>query len=318
MSDTDSPAPAHAGRPLLNFVGVLALIALGGVIFFAVNSLASGGRTPAASEAGLAPIHRAAADGDAAAVARLIARGVDLEATIKGGPIATEGMTPLLLAAYKGNAEVVRALIDADARLEARTADGRTPLIYAAGWGSAETVAALIEAGARVDARADAGMTALMFAAAPRPDVAVLSALIDAGADVNARNKWRQDPLMIAARAGALDKVERLLASGADATSTDLNEETALSLAAETADIDSLVLETLLRAGADADAANIEGVTPLMKAAQMGRADLVALLLEAGASRDAADANGWTAAAWARNRQDELGQQIARMLAGHD
>lgn len=313
MPESITDAPARQSRTL-SLIGILALIALTAVILLTVRSLGAGQTSAAPANAGLTPLHEAAAAGDAAAVRQLAARNANLEAPVEDGPIAIKGMTPLILAAYKGNAEAVRALLDAGARIEARSADGRTALIYAAGWADVATVNLLLEAGARADARADAGMTALMFAAAARPEPAVLNALIDAGADVNARNKWRQDPLMIAARAGSLEKVERLLAAGADATATDLNGDTALTIAAETDGVEGLILETLIRAGADVNAATVEGITPLMKAARSGRLDLVELLLEAGAAPDATDENNWTAADWARNRQDEAGAAIADIL----
>ena len=73
--------------------------------------------------------------------------------------------------AAQGNplAEVIRALVEAGAEVNARADDGRTPLMFAAqGTPSAEVIQALVEAGAEVDARTDDGVTPLMYAAGIR------------------------------------------------------------------------------------------------------------------------------------------------------
>jgi len=60
-------------------------------------------------------------------------------------------------AAVGGTPEIVAALLDAGANIEARDEGGETPLHKAAGYGSLGTVAALIAAGADPKARAKDG-----------------------------------------------------------------------------------------------------------------------------------------------------------------
>lgn len=106
-------------------------------------------------------IFSAAEEGDAAAVARLLASGASAdERTAEGGE------TPLMRAAARGHEEVVRLLLDAGADVCARRADGFTPLILAAFFGHEAVVRLLVERGADTDARTNLGTTAARWAEA--------------------------------------------------------------------------------------------------------------------------------------------------------
>jgi ankyrin repeat protein len=63
--------------------------------------------------------------------------------------------TPLLAAAWEGDLEQVKALIEARADVNAATNDGATPLFIAAQEGHTAVVAALLEARADVNAAAE-------------------------------------------------------------------------------------------------------------------------------------------------------------------
>ena len=70
------------------------------------------------------PLTSAAVCGDMAEVAALIADGADVNE-----PMTDEdGGTPLLLAVYKGHAEVVTTLLAANADVDQPTNKGQTPL----------------------------------------------------------------------------------------------------------------------------------------------------------------------------------------------
>lgn len=305
--------------PLGSLVGVIALLALGALMLYGVQTLARNMNAPAGrgtSGAGAAGLHALAARGDASAIQRAAMAGADVNLPAPSdGEGGRAGMTPLMIACMDGNAETVRALLEAKARTETRTDDGRTALMYAAGWGDAERVQALIDAGARVDARSGDGWTPLMFAAA-RGDVESVRALVGAGADVNASNKWRQTALMAAARSDSMEKVMALLDSGASPAAADASGETALHVAASN-DVSPALLELLVRRGAAVDAADHDGVTPLMRAAERADAEQVRVLLGAGASPTLKDrANGWTASDWAAKRDDEKGRAVLEVLRG--
>ena len=105
---------------------------------------------------------QAAQAGNLAEVQRLIAAGADVNAVAEGG------WTALMRACYnaelkQGFAEVVKALVDAGANIEAPIGYGVRPLMLAAGYGETAVVEVLLQAGADVLAKNDGGFTALMM-----------------------------------------------------------------------------------------------------------------------------------------------------------
>ena len=201
-------------------------------------------------------LHRAAHAGDAAAVARLLGAGGEVD----GG--TRHGVTPLALASGGGHAEVVEALLAAGADANRASPAGETPLMAAARTGVPESVTALLRHGAAggVDAREGwRGQTALMWAAA-EGHAAVVAPLVAAGADVDARSDGGFTPLAFAVRAGHGDAVEALLSTGADVNLALPDGTSPLHLAVINAHYD--VAAQLLERGADA-AASGPGWTPL-------------------------------------------------------
>jgi len=90
----------------------------------------------------------------------------------------------LMMAAYKGDLDIARALIDKDADVNK---PGWTPLHYAATKGHLKMMDLLLEHYAFIDAQAPNGNTPLMMAAFYSTPEAV-KLLIEAGADLNLRN----------------------------------------------------------------------------------------------------------------------------------
>lgn len=112
----------------------------------------------------LPPLHRAAREGDMAAIAALLQGGADIEE-----PGGLNGWTPLLHAIHKRHAPAVKALLAAGASVDGPRAHpawarGVTPLMMAAGYGQLEIVEALLAAGA--DPRASHGGMNPLWAAA--------------------------------------------------------------------------------------------------------------------------------------------------------
>ena len=66
------------------------------------------------------PLIRAAYFGDAVAISRLVARGVDVDAR------DNHGMTALMWASYRGNEQVVQLLLSAKANVDAKSDAGVT------------------------------------------------------------------------------------------------------------------------------------------------------------------------------------------------
>ena len=113
------------------------------------------------------------------------------------------GMTPLHSAAYPGNLEVVRKLIEYDpACIDARDVDGWTPLHWASGRYNFE-------------------------------DGSALRLLLEHGADINVQNRVGRTALHRASFNGALEVVRVLLEHGADVEAKNIVGETALQEAAD-------------------------------------------------------------------------------------
>ncbi len=171
-----------------------------------------------------AALIKAAQEGDAENIRRLIAEGADVNAT-SGGL-----WTPLLIASLGGDAEMVSYLFDNGASVDAQNGKGCTALMVATIEGHREVVRALIEHGADVNARNQNGWTALRFAVS-MDETEILRALLDAGAYVNATDNEGETPLMQAARENIEASLRVLLDSGADPCVKDKKGQTALSLA---------------------------------------------------------------------------------------
>jgi uncharacterized protein len=178
------------------------------------------------------PVADAVMRGDRDAVRNLLKQGADVNAA-RG-----DGMTPLHLAAERGDAAMVEMLIYAGANVGAMTRIGQyAPLHIASQAGNAAVVQALLKAGANTSARTtNTNATPLHLAAsAGNPDVVKM--LLDAGADANALDAvWGQTPLIYAAAVNRAEAIKVLLAHGADPKITtktvDIQKQNALDRAA--------------------------------------------------------------------------------------
>ncbi len=123
------------------------------------------------------------------------------------------GQTPLILAMRDESFKVAAVLLDHPAtRVDAANAAGETALMMAALKGHLSWVQRLASRGAAINRE---GWTPLHYAASGA-GVDVLRWLIEQGAALDAAAPNRSTPLMMAARYGASESVEILLARGAD------------------------------------------------------------------------------------------------------
>ncbi|VWX63358.1 conserved exported hypothetical protein [Burkholderiales bacterium 8X] len=108
------------------------------------------------------PLMMAALKGQQDVVARLVARDADVN---------KPGWTPLHYAATNGHVAIIKLLLDKYAFIDAQSPNGTTPLMMAAMYGSTDAVKLLIEEGADVLMKNEQGMTAADFAErGKRPD----------------------------------------------------------------------------------------------------------------------------------------------------
>ena len=133
----------------------------------------------------------AAARGDAARVAWLLARGAPREAK------DAEGWTALCWASWQGRTDAVRALLAAGAAVDAADNDGMTPLYVAAHAGHADAVSALLAAGAGFEAAHHSSARPLHISSY-RGHEGVTALLLNVGADVNALDNDGHSPFALA------------------------------------------------------------------------------------------------------------------------
>jgi ankyrin repeat protein len=156
-----------------------------------------------------------------------------------GGKINAKagGVTPLMTAAFCGDLESVRFLLEHGASAKARTAKGLTPLIEASLSGNEEVVQLLLDRGADPNARYDltksgGQLLTPVLAAAVQGDAACLQRLLERGAEVNVQGgDYQRTPLLCAATTASEETVRLLLAKGADLNAKDSRGDTPLTWA---------------------------------------------------------------------------------------
>ncbi|MEN9868498.1 MAG: hypothetical protein RL748_4088 [Pseudomonadota bacterium] len=126
--------------------------------------------------------------------------GVNLEHTARNGDSA------IMLAAFKGNMEAVKTLLDKGAKVNR---SGWTALHYGAASGNTAILKLLLAHQAQVDAPAPNGTTALMMAARGGHIYSV-KLLLDAGADPLLKNQQGYDAIEMAKLFNNTDIVEGL------------------------------------------------------------------------------------------------------------
>ena len=143
-------------------------------------------------------------------VAELLARGFDANTP------NPQGLTGLYLALVEPAPKVLQVLMSwPQTNLEAANAQGETVLMLAALKGQLQLVNQLIEKGAEVNKQ---GWTALHYAASGGGHVDVMRALLENHAYIDAESPNGTTPLMMAAQYGSPDVVKLLLEEGADPT----------------------------------------------------------------------------------------------------
>jgi ankyrin repeat protein len=205
------------------------------------------------------------------------------------------GMRPLLLAIDNSDVPMVRLLLQSKADPAAADSTGETALIRAARIGNLDVVDALLDAGAAVDA-ADPGFQQTPLMAAARGGYApVVKRLIERGAQVNAQTRTGPTPKFSTPanskasrgagiqRGGWPDRGIREPIPGA---------KTPLLYAAREGRVEAVRL--LLDAGARIEQADADGVTPLLMAVLNQQAAVASLLIERGANVNASDWYGQT------------------------
>jgi ankyrin repeat protein len=105
--------------------------------------------------------------------------------------------TPLYLAAFQNNYDMVKLLIEKKAHVESANYQGHTPLAIAANFGHADIVKLLLAHHANIEAKDKHAYTPLLLAA-KQGHVNVVKILIENNADIDAKNNKGRSALDIA------------------------------------------------------------------------------------------------------------------------
>ncbi len=112
--------------------------------------------------------------------------------------------TTLMLAAKKGNAEIVRILLERGVELDRANKMGYTALVWASMYGHTDIVRLLSDSGADINTKEFQGYTSLMFAS-NRGHTETVRLLLDRKADCNAVGLEGITALMVAINSNAHD-----------------------------------------------------------------------------------------------------------------
>ena len=228
-----------------------------------------------------ASLLKAASEGDADMVKRMLAQGADIEARDYKA-----GNTPLIWASFNGQLKAIKVLVERGAKLDAVSVDGhKTALLLAAYGGHADTVTYLLQRGARINqanARGDTGIAIASF----MNRTAVVDSLLLRRADLSLCSRdLRYTPLHLAAHKGHEVILEKLLVDGVAAKTVinaqDRDGHTPFMLAVlhNRTSAAAFLLQHAQEHGVELNRKEKKGNTALALAVDKGHLGLVELLL---------------------------------------
>jgi ankyrin repeat protein len=244
-------------------------------------------------------------------------------------------ITPLMCACVTNKPSMVKALLEAGAKIDIQDAEGKTPLISCSQLGHSSMVDCLIKWGANLDICSNIGYTALGYAIQTDNDD-ISETLILSGCCLDYREPSKKaTALMMAAVKAKKNIVQQLISSGAASSLQDYKGRTALmiclarkikckstiGLLIEASNRECLdivdfygqsalmyaisnqmdfAVEKLMQKGCDCNIlCPLTGKSPLILAIEGAREKIFSLLLEYGASVDYLDDSGKTALMYA-------------------
>ena len=205
-----------------------------------------------------------------------------------------DGYTWIHYAVVKScNKEVLQAIIDHGANVNATSKQKRTALMMVSRNGNVDAMCVLLKSGAEMEIEDADGYTWLHYAVIGGCPKDVLQVIIDHGANVNATNKKNCTALIFASEKQNIEAMNVLLCAGANRDIKDAAGNTWLHYAIQDS-CSKETLQTMIDLGADVNATNNENVTALMMFSKMGNVEAMNVLIEAGADRSTKDVNGFT------------------------
>ncbi|NXU48435.1 ANK3 protein, partial [Turnix velox] len=201
-------------------------------------------------------------------------------------------ITPLHVASKRGNANMVKLLLDRGAKIDAKTRDGLTPLHCGARSGHEQVVEMLLDRGAPILSKTKNGLSPLHMAT-QGDHLNCVQLLIQHNVPVDDVTNDYLTALHVAAHCGHYKVAKVLLDKKANPNAKALNGFTPLHIACKKNRIK--VMELLLKHGASIQAVTESGLTPIHVAAFMGHVNIVSQLMHHGASPNTTNVRGETA-----------------------
>ncbi|XP_048736719.1 ankyrin repeat and death domain-containing protein 1A-like isoform X1 [Ostrea edulis] len=232
-------------------------------------------------------LHWAAANGNIEVIAKLVEDGADLESKDK------YGMRPALWAAWFGHLDAIKVLITGGATPLCTNKQGMGILHCAAQNNHIAVMNFIFESLENINVNEGemTGRTPLHLAAEAGHIEAVMR-LIDMRCDADRRDKDGKTALHLAAEAGKNEVIKKLLNLGIEVSDRDAEGRTAMHIAAEEGHMK--VMEALFDFEAKADTETIKEMSPLHFATMRGHSDIVNKLIDRGAQVDAVNFQGNT------------------------
>lgn len=240
-------------------------------------------------ERGNTPLILASYEGNSDLVALLLEHKADVNS------VGFQGQTPLMAASYKGNVNIVRTLLTNGANCNIQDKNGYTALMYAGKSGSLDVVKELLNAHADVNQKNTAGENALSIALSENKEQ-IIELLVENKATISPKSKVLNGLFRKALENNNLETVKTAIKMGVDVNQRyyDLDNETPLIVAAKKGYVG--IMKELLAAGAKKNATNKFDCTALIEAVQEEQVEAVKLLLSHKARLE--DEN-WSALGWA-------------------
>jgi ankyrin repeat protein len=191
----------------------------------------------------------------------------------------------LVRAAADGDMAALRRLLDVGVPVDTRDAQGRTALLAATHADRIDAARLLIERGADVNAK-DAMQDSPYLLAGAQGQLAILRMTLAAGADLKSTNRYGGTALIPAAHYGHVETVRELLKTGIDIDHVNRLGWTALLEAIILGDggaAHAEIVRLLVAHGASVQRADAQGVPPLAHAEQRGQRTIIEILRRAGA-----------------------------------
>ncbi|KAJ6072623.1 hypothetical protein N7467_010708 [Penicillium canescens] len=263
----------------------------------------------------LSKVHLAAQGGLTRVIGEYIRQNLEIDAP------DSRGKTPLAYAATGGHLETCRILLQSNRTNPNRESlDGETPVLLAAYSRNTEVLKVLIDHGANPDSGDDCSENALSVAAW-NGDIEMMRVLLDNGADINHQSEPSESedgtPLLNACCSGNLNAVLFLLERGGDPNLQNQFGSTILSAASENGNEE--LVKVLLERGVDVHPNTNSGDIPLAKAAGRGFSSITKRLLQAGADPNLKNDGNESSLISACGNHSEEGrcEEVVRHLLDH-